>query len=138
MTWLDAYLDVRYRDGARGEVVDGVVEHDCWSLARAVRHEVYGKPLLPSWGHVRNTMPREFARAHEAVASECLEECVPEVGAVAAVLRGRLVTHVGVVVEIDGRLAVLDIRGDGLPVRWQWVADFESRYLRVIYYRDKT
>ncbi len=138
MTWLDAYRDVRYRDGARGEVVDGVVEHDCWSLARAVRHEVYGLPLLPSWGHVRNTMPREFARAHEAVSSECLEACAPEVGAVAAVFRGRLVTHVGVVVEIDDRLAVLDIRGDGLPVRWQWVADFESRYLRVIYYRDKT
>ncbi|WP_417585570.1 hypothetical protein [Pelagibacterium sp.] len=138
MSWLDAYRDVRYRDGARGEVVDGVVEHDCWSLARTVRHEVYGKPLLPSWGHVRNTMPREFARAHEAVSSECLEECAPEVGAVAAVFRARLVTHVGVVVEVDGRLAVLDIRGDGLPVRWQWVADFESRYLRVIYYRDKT
>lgn len=137
MSWLDPYMGARYRDGARGEVVDGVLEYDCWSLARAVRHEVYGKPLLPSWGHVRNTMPREFARAHEAVSS-CLEECSPEVGAVAAVFRGRLVTHVGVVIEVDGRLAVLDIRGDGLPVRWQWVRDFESRYLRVIYYRDKT
>lgn len=137
MSWIDRYIGARYRDGARGEVVGGVAEYDCWSLARAVRHEVYGKPLLPSWGHVRNTMPREFARAHQAVSS-CLEECAPEVGAVAAVFRGRLVVHVGVVVEIDGRLAVLDIRGDGLPVRWQRVDDFESRYLRVIYYRDKS
>ena len=136
MSWLEPYMNARYRDGARGELVGGVLEYDCWSLARAVRHEVYGKPLLPSWGHVRNTMPREFARAHEAVTAD-LEECAPEVGAIAAVFRGRLVMHVGVVVEIDGRLAVLDIRGDGLPARWQRITDFESRYLRVIYYRDK-
>ena len=137
MSWLARYIGARYRDGARGEVVGGVAEYDCWSLARAVRHEVYGKVLLPSWGLIRNSQPREFARAREAVAAR-MEVCAPELGAVATVFRGRLVTHIGVVVEVDGRMAVLDIRGDGLPVRWQRVDDFESRYLRVIYYRDKS
>lgn len=134
--WVNHYLRARYRDGARGEIApDGVPEFDCWGLARWVRFAQCGKRLLPSWGHVRNTMPRVFTRAYRAEAAS-MEECAPEAGAVAVVYRGALVVHVAVVIEVDGRLAALEIN-QGTGVRWRRIADFEAPYLRVAYYRDR-
>lgn len=52
---FEKYLSASYEDGGRGPA-----RLDCWGLARLARHEVYGLPLLPSWGYVRNTMPKEF------------------------------------------------------------------------------
>lgn len=128
--WLNRYLFARYIDGARG---DGGA-FDCWGLAREVRHEIYGKRLLPSWGHVRNTMPREFTKAYKEQSKE-LDECAPEVGALAMVFTGRLMLHVGVVVELEGRLAVLDIN-EKSGARWQRIPAFEAPYSKVVYYRD--
>ena len=128
---LSKYLSATYEDGARGPD-----RYDCWGLVRAVRHELLGLPLLPSFGAVRNTMPAAFTRAYEEQAA-LMEECEPEPGAIAAVFRGRIVIHVAVVIEVDGGLAVLEIRNDRTSARWLRIPDFESRYLRVIYYRDK-
>lgn len=128
---LSKYLSATYEDGARGPN-----RYDCWGLVRAVRHELLGLPLLPSFGAVRNTMPAAFTRAYEEQAA-LMEECQPEPGAIAAVFRGRIVIHVAVVIEVDGALAVLEIRNDRTSARWLRIPDFESRYLRVIYYRDK-
>lgn len=128
---LSKYLSATYEDGARGPD-----RYDCWGLVRAVRHELLGLPLLPSFGAVRNTMPAAFTRAYEEQAA-LMEECQPEPGAIAAVFRGRIVIHVAVVIEIDGALAVLEIRNDRTSARWLRITDFESRYMRVIYYRDK-
>jgi hypothetical protein len=128
---IEKYLNATYEDGARGPA-----RYDCWGLVRAVRHELLGLPLLPSFGAVRNTMPAAFTRAYEEQAA-LMEECKPEPGAIAAVFRGRIVIHVAVVIEIDGDLAVLEIRNDRTSARWLRIPDFESRYLRVIYYRDK-
>lgn len=128
---LSKYLSATYEDGARGPD-----RYDCWGLVRAVRHELLGLPLLPSFGAVRNTMPAAFTRAYEEQAA-LMEECQPEPGAIAAVFRGRIVIHVAVVIEVDGDLAVLEIRNDRTSARWLRIPDFESRYLRVIYYRDK-
>ena len=128
---LEHYLNATYEDGARGPD-----RYDCWGLVRAARHELLGLPLLPSFGAVRNTMPAAFTRAYERQAA-LMEECQPELGAVAAVFRGRIVIHVAVVIEVDGALAVLEIRNDRTSARWLRIPDFESHYLRVIYYRDK-
>ncbi|MFP5338158.1 MAG: hypothetical protein ACLGIW_06650 [Gammaproteobacteria bacterium] len=128
---LSKYLSATYEDGARGPD-----RYDCWGQVRAVRHELLGLPLLPSFGAVRNTMPAAFTRAYEEQAA-LMEECQPEPGAIAAVFRGRIVIHVAVVIEVDGALAVLEIRNDRTSARWLRIPDFESRYLRVIYYRDK-
>lgn len=128
---LSKYLSATYEDGARGPD-----RYDCWGLVRAVRHELLGLPLLPSFGAVRNTMPAAFTRAYEEQAA-LMEECQPEPGAIAAVFRGRIVIHVAVIIEVDGALAVLEIRNDRTSARWLRIPDFESRYLRVIYYRDK-
>lgn len=63
-----------------------------------------------------------------------MEVCLPEVGAIAAVFRGGLCLHVGVVVEADGRLKVLDTNPGGARIRT--VREFESDFPRVVFYRD--
>lgn len=126
---LNDFIGKQYEDGARGPE-----KHDCWSLVRSIRHEVYGLPLLPSFGHVRHTMPIEFTKAYrEGVKG--LQKCKPEVGAVAAVLRGAICVHVAVVVEIGGELAVMEINPK-TNCRWLRIPEFERQYLKVEYYRD--
>ena len=125
---LNDYIGMEYEDGARGPL-----KHDCWSLCRSIRHEVLGLPLLPSFGHVRHTMPREFTKSYRAVA-KTMTRCEPEVGAIAAVFRGKICIHVAVVVEIDGDLAIMEINPT-TNCRWLRIPDFERRYLKVIYYR---
>jgi len=129
MKTLNDYIGLQYEDGARGPD-----KHDCWSLVRTIRHELLGLPLLPSFGHVRHTMPKEFTKAYEAVAKG-MQECEPEQGAIAAVFRGRICVHVAIVVEIDGKLAVVEINPK-TNCRWLSLADFEKRYMRIKYYRD--
>lgn len=129
-SWLSKYQGLQYEDGARGPD-----KYDCWGLCREVRHSVCGKALLPSWGHVRNDMPREFTRAYENESVQ-MEQCAAEVGAICAAFRGRLVIHVGCVVEIEGRLAILDI-SPGATVRWWRIPEFERKFTKVAYYRDR-
>ena len=132
MTWIDHYLHATYQDGARGPD-----RYDCWGLVREVRHVIYGKRLLPSWGDVRNTQPAEFTRAYRAEAA-AMEECAPEVGAIAACFRGSLCLHVAVVVDLGEGLRVLEIRNAKTSARLLRLTDFERHYARVIYYRDKS
>ena len=127
--WVEKYLFLEYEDGARGPD-----KMDCWGLVRHVLHHELGGRLMPSWGHVRNTSPRLFTRAYKAEAASMVE-CSPCVGAIAAVFRGALMVHVGIVIDIDGRLCVLEINPKA-GSRWRTVADFQRPYLKVVYYRD--
>lgn len=132
MNWINSYtLSVKYVDGGRGPV-----EFDCWGLVREVRHKHCGKALLPSWGHIRNTSPKEFTRAY-AEESAKMEECQPEHGAVAAVFINTLCVHVGVVIEVaPGDLWALEIN-PSKSVSFHRVLDFQAQYMKVIYYRDR-
>ncbi|VVQ20719.1 hypothetical protein PS934_05029 [Pseudomonas fluorescens] len=121
------YLSAPYRDGARGPLA-----FDCYGLVNAVRHEVFGLPLLPSLGGVGRSKLRENTKAYREV-SAGLEECLPEPGAIASALIGEFLDHVGVVVFLDGQLKVLDTNPGGPRIRT--VRDFEQRYQRVVYYR---
>jgi hypothetical protein len=130
MSWHTQYLLAEYEDGARGPH-----KFDCWGLVREVRHVHCGKRLLPSWGHLRNTQPKEFTQAYREESGR-MDECLPEPGAVAAVFRGLICIHVAVVVDLGEGLRVLEInpkRG----ARLMRVSDFEAQYLKVRYYRDR-
>lgn len=130
MEWINKYLSCRYEDGARGPET-----FDCWGLVRDARHRHQGKRLLPSWGHVRNTEPKEFTRAYRSEA-EHMEPCQPEDGAIAAVMRGQICVHVALVVQIGDRLKALEInptRGARCLPLSQWARDHNT----VIYYRDR-
>ena len=129
MIWINHYLAATYEDGARGPD-----KYDCYGVAREVRHLHCGKRLLPSFGAIRNTQPKEFTRAYQQE-SENMEECAPEHGAIAAVFRGPLCIHVAVIIELENGLHALEINPKK-GARLMRVSDFESQYLRVIYYRD--
>ena len=130
MTWLAKYLASSYRDGGRE-----LPFVDCYGLVRLVRAELFGLEDLPAYGHVRNSMPAEFTRCVKRAATE-FEECRPEPGAVATVWRGRICVHIAIVVEIDGRLAVLDTGSKAGP-SWSSVPRFEARFAKVVYFREK-
>lgn len=138
MTWINHYLASEYRDGARGECINGIYYYDCWGMTREVRYLHLLKRLLPSWGDVRNTNPREFTRAYREE-SENMEECDPEVGAIASVFRGKLCIHVAVIIEIDSRLAVLEIN-QSTGARWRWLHEWQAEHAhtRVTYHRDRS
>lgn len=125
---VERYLAVPYRDGGRD--MGGL---DCWGQVMRVRGEI-GLPELPTIGDTTRHTPLAMAHYYDSVSST-LSQCEPEPGAVAAVFRGRLMVHVGVVLEIDGRLAVLETN-PGSGARWLRVRDFVERYYRVIFYRD--
>lgn len=130
-SWIDHYLEAEYEDGARGPD-----KYDCWGIVRDARHRIFGRSLLPSWGHVRNDQLEAFTEAYETERDEGgFELCDPEPGAIAAVFSGDLVYHVALVVEADGRMMVLEIRkkkGCTLTP----IDDFIGRCRRVEFYRD--
>ncbi|KAB0489637.1 hypothetical protein [Pseudomonas vancouverensis] len=127
---LTKYLLAPYKDGGRGPAA-----FDCWGLCIAVRHEVFGLPLLPELGGVGRSKPRECTQAYRML-SQVMEVCEPEPGAIAAVFRGELCIHVGVVINADDRLAVLETN-PGAGARWLRISDFNATYLKVVYYRDQ-
>jgi hypothetical protein len=126
---LNKFLSAPYRDGGRGPAA-----YDCWGLCIAVRHQLLGLPLLPSLGAVGKDRVRENTHAYHDL-KQGMEACAPELGAIAAVFRGALCLHVGVVVEADGRLKVLDTNPGGARLRN--VREFETDFPMVVYYRDR-
>lgn len=130
MEFVNKYLGCSYEDGARGPD-----KHDCWSLVRTVRHVELGKRLLAEYGSLRNTDPREFTRAYEEESS-CMERCDPEHGAIAAVMIGRICTHVALVIDSPDGLRILEInpaRGPRcLPLN-KWLRDHST----VTFHRDR-
>lgn len=129
MSFVNKYLSCTYEDGARGPH-----KWDCFGLARHVRHEHYGKLLLPSLGDVSNKNPKLFTKTYREQSSG-MRECGPEDGAICAVFRGSLCMHVAVVVSIENRLMILEI-SSGRNATIMSVDDFESQYAKVKYYND--
>lgn len=130
MSWINWYLEhAVYVDGGRGPT-----EFDCWGLTRHVRAEHLGQRLLPSYGDLRNTDPRQFTRAYRTEAA-IMGECSAEHGSIAAVLVGTICTHVGLVIATDGQLRILEInpqRGARFIALHSWQRD----HVRVTYHRD--
>lgn len=124
---LMPYLQAHYVDCGRD--LPGI---DCWGLVLLVRREL-GLPDLPEF-RVSGKDARGFTRAYREQRRR-MEVCAPEVGAVAAAFRGSLCLHVAVVVEVEGRLAALEITETG--ARWLRLATFQEKYSKVVYYRDK-
>lgn len=128
--WVEQYLGLAYEDGARGPD-----RFDCWGLVREARHAHCGCRLLPSWGHVRHDMGREFTRAY-AAESALMEEAPAEHGSIAVCFRGRIAHHVALVVSSEGQLWALEVN-PGTNVRVRPLRIFERDHLHVRFYRDR-
>lgn len=107
---------------------------DCWGLVRLARVELFNRELLPSYVEIDPSDKRELTTATlnvQAVGE--FKEVSMSVGAIATAWRGRLCVHVGIVVECDGRLWVLETDEATGPALTRPQL-FESRYTQVIYY----
>lgn len=127
---IERYLSTAYADGGRGPRV-----YDCWGLVRAVRHELFGLPLLPSYGAISPDDKRALTEACNAEAVN-FAEGPPVPGAIVTAWRGRLCVHVGVCVVLDGRPGVLDT-GRATGPRWQPVNVFRRQFLKVVFHHDR-
>ncbi|MNE77926.1 hypothetical protein D3C80_1742860 [compost metagenome] len=126
---MNQYLECTYRDGGRGPT-----EYDCWGICRHVRHFELGLKLLPEYGSLRNTSPRDFTKAYRTE-SHLLRECGPEHGAIAAVLIGEICVHVALVLVVEGRFKILEInptRGPRVLPLEKWLRDHN----RVTFHND--
>lgn len=126
---IQHYLNSTYRRYGRGPDV-----YDCWGLVREARSELFGKPLLASYGDIDPDDKRSLTGAAGEVNGR-LRLVGPVPGAIAQGWRGRLCIHVGIVVEVDGRRWILETGQSMGPVLTR-IRDFESQYLKVMYYDD--
>lgn len=118
------FLECRYLEGGRKFPL-----YDCYGIVIAVR-EYMGLSPLPAYSDIRKGPGMD-----EAVAAEIpnYQPCSPQSGAIAVCWHGPMARHIGIVVELDGTLRVLDINPrknvtvSTLPV-------FERRFRRVEYY----
>lgn len=126
---ISKYLKTTYERRARGPD-----KHDCWSIVRSVRHEVFGKSLLPSFGAICPQDKKGLTDACVEVRQD-FNQVPARAGAIATAWRASLCVHVGICVEVDGRLWVLETDEPAGPALVP-VKTFESRYTKVIYYDD--
>ena len=109
---------------------------NCWSLVRRLRVELFSLPLLPLYGGINADDKRSLTKAASETISGHLKECGLHLGAIAACYRVSLCVHVGIVVEVDGRLCIAEI-GSKTGFRILSVERFEATYTKVRYYIDK-
>lgn len=128
---IDRYLSTVYVKGARGPH-----EFDCYGLVRSARHEIFGKGMLPACGGIDPYDKRRLTDACHEVIDFCrLAEVRPRPGAIATAWRGSLCVHVGLVVQVDSLLMVLETDAPTGPCITSRRI-FESRYRRTVYYDD--
>ena len=127
-----------YRDNAKYHPLAASLPplFNCWSLVRELRVELFGFPLLPLYGGINADDKRSLSKAAKETISSHLKECGLQLGAIAACYRVSLCVHVGIVVEVDGRLSIAEI-GSKTGFRIQSVERFEASYTKVRYYIDK-
>lgn len=125
------YLTAIYEDGGRE-----LPSVDCWGLTIIARTELYGLPMLSTFGAVSRQGIHAFQRAYKAEVYRALERCEPFPGAIAAALKGDACTHVALVVLKDGRLQVLEINPES-GVRIVRLQEFKDNHMTVVFYRDR-
>ena len=130
---LDDLLQIPYV--ANGRTQQGA---DCYGLVRIARACLFDKPWMPSYGSVEGS---DKVALTEAMLEESVkyQPCRPHPGAIATAWRGSLCTHIAIVVEVDGKLMILETDEPGqtnLGPRLTTLSRFQLRFLKVVYYDD--
>lgn len=125
---MDKYFGIPYVKGGRS--LDGL---DCWGLVRLMREDL-DKGSLPLFSDVDPLDKRSFTQSSIECISTCdLSLSGISVGAIACGYMGRLCYHVGIVVDVDNRLMILET-DEKTGVCLTSISLFESRYSKVVYY----
>ena len=127
-----------YRDNAKYHPLAASLPplFNCWSLVVDMRVNLFGLPLLPLHGGIHADDKRELSKAARSTIDSHLVESKIQIGAIASAYRASLCVHVGIVIEIDGKLHIAEI-GSKTGFRIQSVERFEASYTKVRYYIDK-
>jgi len=133
---LDDLLSIPYVPN--GRLATGA---DCYGLVRLARVHLFGKAWMPEHGAVEGSDKKALTKAM-LEESRNYRECRPHPGAIACCYRGRLCTHIAIVVEIDGRPMILETDEpttfcfESHGPRLVHLSQFERRFLKVAYYDD--
>lgn len=122
----EKYRSVKWLKGGRA-----FPELDCFGIVNEIRHDL-NLPLWPEFAGVtkdNNGLDREA----RALMSE-LQRCTPCPGAGIACYSGSMVTHVAIVVEIEGALYAAECNPK-TNVSFLPLARFERRFVKVEYYQ---
>lgn len=121
---IEKYRHVPYVSG--GRTMDAL---DCWGLVRLARQDMTGE-LLPEFGGVVDR--RRMTKLAPDIKCQ-LSKSIAKRGAIAFAYRGRVCIHVGIIVEADGRLWVMETNEKPgvtiIPVR-----RFVARFTKVEFY----
>lgn len=130
---LNDLLDVPYIPNGRS--AEGA---DCYGLTRMARVYLFGKPWMPVHGAVEGSDKKALTGAVTEEAAR-YREVKPYPAAVATAWRGKLCTHIAVVVDVDGRRMILETNEPGKAdhgPRLVNLRHFEQRFAKVVYYDD--
>lgn len=122
----DKYLSVVWQKGGRV-----YPELDCFGVVNEVRKDL-GMPEWPDFAGVTKDGGGLNREARKLMLS--LQRCEPCEGAGVACYSGSTVTHVGVVVNIDGELHVVDCN-EKSNVSVRPVARFRRQYVKVEFWK---
>lgn len=126
---IDDFLATRYVK--YGRVAPDL---DCYGLVRLARVELFGRGEMPSFEHIDPSDKRGLTGAALDVRNDGgYAEVAISPGAIATAWRGRLCVHLGIVVEADGRLWILET-DEGIGPSLTRPNKFEPRYTSLIYY----
>lgn len=126
------FLQTRYVRGGRGPI-----EYDCWGLVRDARVALFGHALLPALQDARPGELRGITRAvNQIIGLHGFAPCSPRIGAIATAWMASLCVHVGLVVEVDGQLRILETDAPLGPCLTA-LNRFQARYTRVLFYDDQ-
>ncbi|MBH3202563.1 nitrite transporter [Serratia marcescens] len=121
----DKYLSVTWLKGGRT-----YPELDCFGIVNEVRHDI-GMPSWPDFAGVTKDNNGLDNSARKLIRE--LSKCEPCEGAGIACYSGSMVTHVAVVVSIDGVLHAAECNPN-TNVTFLPLTRFERRFIKVEYY----
>lgn len=126
---IDDLLATRYVKFGRS-----IPDLDCYGLVRIARVELFGRGWMPGYDGVDPQDKRALTEAAVSVRDAGGFNDVGMIpGAIATAWRASICVHVGIVVEADGRLWILET-DEGVGPTLTRPGKFESRYTKVIYY----
>ena len=126
---LNKYIGIPYKDYGRGPD-----SYDCWGLVCMVASEMFNHHL-PPFVEVNPDDKKSITRAAQqlVLSKSLIVTPTPCPGAIAAGCYGGVFIHVGIVVEADGRMWVLETDTD-TNSRLLTLDKFAQLFERVEYY----
>lgn len=128
MMTINDYTMIPYVSGGR-DIESGL---DCWGLVRHARVNLFGKPEMPRLDEMDVLSKSQTTRNYQSIISDYFE-CGFLESAIACAFVNNLMVHVGIVVQADGRMWVMETdtpHGFSLTER----SKFEKKYTAVKYY----